>query len=301
MRLLITGANGFVGQHVMRAASAIPLNDGNREIDLRDAGAVLEGVKAASADRVIHLAAVSHVPTSFADPRGTFETNFLGTLNLLEALRKCEFRGRLLYVGSADTYGAVPPERLPVIEDQPQRPRNPYAVSKVASEALCYQWSQVSEFQIVIARPFNHIGPGQGEAFVVSSLAKQVVAARRGLISSIRAGDLQVTRDFTDVRDVVRAYVALLESGESGEAYNVCSGVERSLESVLGQLMTLAGVHADICKDDSRVRSGEQRRMRGSFDKLQAATGWKPFIAFEHTLAEILNFWEQDWKWQKQH
>jgi GDP-4-dehydro-6-deoxy-D-mannose reductase len=296
MKLLLTGATGFVGRHLMHTTPAIPLHAGDREIDLRDAGAVLEGVRAVSPDRVIHLAAVSHVPTSFADPCGTLEVNLLGTLHLLQALKKCDFRGRFLYVGSADTYGAVQPERLPVTEDQPQRPRNPYAVSKLAAEALCYQWSQTCGFQIVMARPFNHIGRGQNDGFVVSSLAKQVVAVRRGSISAVQAGDLQVTRDFTDVRDVVRAYLALLESGQSGEAYNVCSGIERSLQSVLDHLMAIAGVHPEVVKDESKVRQGEQRRMLGSYEKLHAATSWKPLIAFEQTLAEILSYWEQDLK-----
>ncbi|HUJ75509.1 MAG TPA: GDP-mannose 4,6-dehydratase, partial [bacterium] len=172
MTTLVTGASGFVGQHVRHNMEAVPLELGGRRVDLREPDRVLEAVRRIRPGRVLHLAAQSHVPTSFADPEGTFEINFWGTLNLLRGLKATGFRGTMLYVGSGDAYGLVPAQALPIREEQPLRPRNPYAVSKVAAEALCYQWSQTEGLRVVMARPFNHVGPGQRPDFVVAQLAR---------------------------------------------------------------------------------------------------------------------------------
>src|SRR5260370_14681548 len=160
MKILLTGASGFVGRYVLALIpGSYPLIEGHKSVDLRDARQVEEAVYSSKPEAVIHLAAQSSVQDSFENPRGTFEINFLGTLNLLEALRRNRFEGRFLFVGSGDVYGLVPDKDLPVIEDYPLRPRNPYAVSKVAAEALCYQWSQTEKFDIVMAKPFNQCGP----------------------------------------------------------------------------------------------------------------------------------------------
>lgn len=295
MRILLTGANGFVGTYVQQQVACVPFLDSHgASIDLRNAEQVAQGVAAIAPDAVIHLAAQSFVPESFKNPLHTYEVNFLGTLNLLAALKDGGFSGRMLYVGSSDTYGLVDPASLPVVEDAPLRPRNPYAVSKVAAEALCYQWSQTEPFEVVMVRPFNHIGPGQSERFVISDFARQVVEIKGGFRPSlIRVGDIDVTRDFTDVRDVVRAYVLLLERGGNGEVYNVCSGKERSVLSVLESLLRLSGVEAEIVQDAERLRKSEQRRVFGSFAKLHTATGWQPEIPFEQSLKDILTDWEK--------
>ncbi len=294
MAILLTGASGFVGAFVQRQISCIPFDDVAHPVDLRDAGRVRLVIDQVRPDAVIHLAAQSFVPASFENPRETYEINFLGTLNLLVALKESGFRGRMLFVGSGDTYGLVPEARLPLTEDLPLRPRSPYAVSKVAAEALCYQWSQTEGFAMVMTRSFNHIGPGQSERFVVSDFAKQVIEikkGRRGAVLSV--GDIDVTRDFTDVRDAASAYALLLERGGNGEIYNVCSGVERSVRSILVRLLELANVDARIEQDPARLRIGEQRRFRGSHDKLRRDTGWEPAISIDQSLRDILQNWEE--------
>ena len=251
-------------------------------------------VSAARPGAVIHLAAQSFVPRSFEDPRETLEINLLGTLNLLTALQSKGFKGKFLYVSSGDVYGNVDETRLPVTEAQPPRPRNPYAVSKVAAEALSYQWSQTSDMEVIVARPFNHIGPGQSDAFAVSAFAKQVAEIKLGRReSTLITGDLSVSRDFTDVRDVVGAYLRLLNSGRSGEIYNVCSGVEVRLSEILSTLCDLAGVRPKIVTDQTRARPNEQRRMLGNYAKLQKQTGWAPRIPLKETLTDLLADWTQ--------
>ena len=291
MKLLLTGANGFVGQYVQAALPCVPLPDG---LDLRDRAALTAAVIAIQPDTVLHLAAQSFVPAAFENPRETFDINLTGTLNLLEALQAAEFRGRMLFVGSGDTYGQVAEAALPVREDHPLHPRNPYAVSKVAAEALCYQWSQTSGFEIVMVRPFNHIGPGQSPRFAIADFAKQVMEIRLGRRAPVlQVGDIDVTRDFTDVRDVVRAYGLLLEHGRNGGVYNVCSGREYRIRDLLQQLITLAGVEASIEQDSARLRRAEQRRMVANFAALHRDTGWQPAIPMEESLQDLLNDWEK--------
>jgi GDP-4-dehydro-6-deoxy-D-mannose reductase len=293
MKLLLTGSDGFVGSVLMHHRTCLPLADDDGSVDLRDRDRVRRAVERIAPDAVIHLAAQTFVPASFKHPRETYEINFLGTFALLEALKAADFSGRFLFVGSGDGYGVVAPDELPVDESHPLRPRSPYAVSKVAAEALCYQWTQSERFEIVMTRSFNHIGPGQSDRFVVSDFARQVVEIRKGLREPlISTGDIDVTRDFTDVRDVVQAYLMLLERGKSGEAYNVCSGAEYSIRDVLQRLLRLAGVEATVERDPSRVRHAEQRRMCGSPRKLQSDTGWTRQFSLEKSLQDVLHDWE---------
>lgn len=302
-KLMVTGEAGFVGGFI-RQALVSENNAYNFELipspnlELRDADGLARICAEIAPDHVIHLAAQSFVPESFNNPRETYEINFLGTLNLLQALQQSGFKGRLLFVGSGDTYGLVAPEALPLTENSPLRPRNPYAVSKVAAEALCYQWSQTEGMDIVMVRPFNHIGPTQSDQFVVSDFAKQVMEIKLGCRSpEICVGDIDVTRDFTDVRDVVRAYLMLLScAGGSGEAYNVCSGREHSIREILERLLTLAKVTANIRQDHARLRASEQRRVYGAYDKLHSATGWQPEIGLEQSLMDNLTYWERKLK-----
>ena len=296
--LFITGAQGFVGSHIQAAVlgadwqSTFEVVCADSQFDITDRLSLTRVINQAHPDAVIHLAAQSHVPTSFADPEETYRVNFFGTLNLLEALAKSRFAGRLLFVGSADTYGLVLETDLPIREEQPLRPRNPYAVSKVAAEALCYQWSQTGSFEIIMARPFNHIGPGQGENFAVSGFAKQIAEIALGLrAAEIQVGDLDVTRDFTDVRDIVDAYLELLIKGKSGEVYNVGSGQERKMSEILDSLISIAGISARITVDTARFRPAEQRRVVCDANKLMHQTGWQPRRQINETLNEILQHW----------
>ncbi|MEQ1814162.1 MAG: GDP-mannose 4,6-dehydratase [Candidatus Nitrotoga sp.] len=297
-KLFITGAQGFVGSHAQLAItnpnwqSIFELVCIDIPFDITDRSSLNNVVCQAQPDMVIHLAAQSHVPTSFTDPDTTYQVNFLGTLNLLQALAANNFSGRLLFVGSADTYGLVSETDLPIHEAQPLRPRNPYAVSKVAAEALCYQWSQTGSFEIIMARPFNHIGPGQGENFAVSSFAKQVAEISLNLRApEIQVGDLNVTRDFTDVRDIVDAYLKLLLSGKSGEIYNVGSGQEHKMSEILAALIRIAGISAKVNIDAERLRPAEQKRLICDASKLKLQTGWQPRKQINETLHEILQYW----------
>ncbi|MBF8274622.1 MAG: NAD-dependent dehydratase [Magnetococcales bacterium] len=242
---------------------------------------------------MIHLAAVTTVRDSFKEPDATHDINFLGTKNLLLALKQNNFSGRLLYVCSSEIYGIVDEADMPVTEAQALSPISPYAVTKIAAENLCCQWSQSELFHVCVARPFNHFGPGQSDRFVVSEFARQICEIKLGRGDGIlRVGDIDATRDFTDVRDVVRAYQLILERGKNGECYNVCSGIEVTVRHLMERLAMLAGITIRVQKDPARLRQSEQRRMRGSYAKLAQDTGWKPEIPLDQSLRDILTEWE---------
>lgn len=287
MKILLTGYNGFVGNHIMSYKMCEIMADEQGQIPLTDQVRMTRLINKIQPDAVIHLAAQSNVAESFLHPKQTYDTNFYGTLNLLEALRESKFKGRFLFIGSGDTYGIV--SKLPITEDMPLRPRNPYAVSKVAAEALCYEWSQHSEFAIIMARSFNQIGPGQSENFVIASFAKQIMLIKHGKITPmLQTGNLDVTRDFTDVRDAIRAYLLLLEHGENAQIYNICSGKERVIKDILLKMLEIANITATIEQDSNLMRKIEQPRVYGSHEKIYQATGWQPEIKFEQTLLDIL-------------
>lgn len=294
MSVLVTGMSGFVGSHFAQRTAAIDLTENGNRVDLLDPQRVRRAVHAAAPTAVVHLAAQTSVPASVQDPRRTYEVNFFGTLNLLQALRDTGFTGTMLYVGSADTYGRVAESELPITEAHPSRPLNAYAVSKVAAEALCYQWSQSGPFEIVMARPFNHIGPRQSTRFAVADFGRQIAMASMGLSPAVLSvGDVDTTRDFTDVRDIVRAYALLLERGRNGHVYNVCSATERSLRELIDGLCSAAGIEMRIQVAPERLRAVEQRRMCGSYEKLRAETGWEPIVPLGQTLRDILQYWTE--------
>lgn len=295
-KLLVTGLNGFVGRHLQALLAS--MSDGPWRLvaakahDLLDSTSLDTWLADECPDAVIHLAGQTFVPEAFRDPQRTLEVNVLGTLNLLQALKRRGFSGTFLYVSSGDVYGQVAESDLPVVETLAPRPRNPYAVSKVSAELLCQQWSYSEPWRIIVARPFNHIGPGQGESFVIPSMARQLVRVRQGLqLAQLEVGDVDVTRDFLDVRDVLQAYLALLEHGRSGEIYNVCSGVELRVRELIMQMASLAGVQVELLQDASRMRLSEQRRVVGCSEKLQKETGWKPGASITETLQSVLSDW----------
>ena len=333
MNILITGASGFVGYYAIRALGnsqnlpqniesleflkspqsiipipishvCIPLEDEQGIIDVRDAARLKSFLSASgipAIDAVIHLAAQSFVPESFKNPLETFDINFTGTFNLLSALKETGFRGKILYVSSGDIYGLVDESSLPIKEEYPLKPRNPYAVSKVAVEALCCQWSVTEpDMRFVVVRPFNHIGPNQSESFAVSSFAKQVIEIELGLRKPvITTGNIDVTRDFLDVRDVADAYKLLLENenfygiNNKFDIFNVCSGSEVSMRSILNIMLEITGIDAAIKIDEAKLRPNEQKRIYGSSNKLKDHTGWQPKIPLKQSIEDILNYWRE--------
>ncbi len=293
-KLLLIGGSGFVGKHMSAALSAdYEVVSHGREFDVRNARQMRGLVSDEKPDYLVYLAAITTLGESFKNPSATYDINFGGVLNVLMALRECHFTGRMLNVSSSEVYGLLSVHELPVSEERLPKPLSPYAVAKIAAEALCYQWSKTENFEIVTARPFNHIGPGQSERFAIADFARQIVSIKLGLAEPvIHVGDIDTTRDFTDVRDVVGAYRLLLDKGRSSEVYNVCSGVERSIRSLIERMCELAGVVVELRADPTRFRKSEQRRVCGSNVKLAMDTGWQPQFPVDQTLSDILNYWE---------
>ncbi len=318
MRALITGLGGFAGRHlaalllergvavhgtVHGAAGLAGLRElaqrfpafGDacvHRVDVGDAHAVADLVAAVQPDGVFHLAGLSFVPDSHADPTAVFRTNALGTIHVLAAVRAQRPECRVLVVGSAEAYGLIGADDLPVREDCPLRPLTPYGASKAAADLIAAQWARGYGLPIVSVRPFNHIGPGQRPPFVCADFARQLAAIERGQQEArIEVGNLDVVRDFSDVRDVVAAYAALWEHGVAGEAYNVCAGVGHSVREMLDTLIELSGLRVEVQVVAARVRAAEVPRIVGSADKLRAATGWTPRHAWRDTLADVLADW----------
>lgn len=293
-RLLVTGATGFVGKHVDAAVQSGVFGDmefvpAPANLDIRDEDAVAAMVAALRPDAVLHLAAQSFVPRSFENPRETFDINLIGTLNLLRGLGRWGFKGRMVYVSSGDVYGQVPESALPVNEALPPQPRSPYAVSKIAAEQLCLQWQRTEGLDVMIARPFNHVGPGQDARFVLPALATQVVAiADHRQAAVIETGDIDTTRDFTDVRDVVSAYAAMLRNGVAGSVYLVGSGKERRVRDLLLAMCALERISPEIRQDPKKMRPAEQRRMAADATRLRTDTGWMPAYELDATLEDII-------------
>lgn len=295
-RVYVTGAGGFVGSVLRQQLAAewpraefVPMPG---EIDIRDRDSLARSLRDAAPQYVVHLAAQSFVPDAFKDPATTLDINLNGTLSLLLALRDMSFDGRMLFVGSGDMYGLVPEAELPIDEDRPLRPRNPYAVSKVAAEALCYQWSVSENLDIVMARPFNHIGPGQDPRFAVADFARQIAAmVAEGSPPVLVAGDVDAARDFTDVRDIASAYLKILGKGRRREMYNVCSGTSHTLRDIITMLAAEAGLDVSIERDPARLRPAEQKRVQGNPARLKRDTGWEPRRDLRETLRDTLQYW----------
>ena len=293
MRAVVTGGNGFVGtwlsEHLRACGDEVLSVD--REVEITDAVAVREMVTAAAPEVLYHLAALTHVGRSWEGPGEVFAVNALGTLNVLEAARACSLPPRVLIVSSAEVYGSVTEDELPIDEDVPLAPVTPYGASKVAAEFLGIQAHLGYGLPVVRVRPFNHVGPGQAAGFVVASLASRIVEARRSGTRAVPVGNLGARRDLTDVRDVVRAYRLLMEHGVPGEVYNVCSGHDVSIEEVACQLLELAGVDLQLEVDPALARPVDVPVLRGDCAKLHDVTGWQPEIDFTTTLRDVLEHW----------
>jgi len=295
VRALVTGGKGFVGTwlaaHLRAEGDEVVSID--HEVEITDAAAVRTAMLSAAPDVVYHLAALTHVGHSWSDPGEVFRVNALGTLSVLEAARSCERVPRVLVTSSAEVYGLVTEEQMPVGEEAALAPVTPYGVSKVASEFLGVQAHLGYGLPVVRVRPFNHVGPGQASGFVVASLASHIVEARRTGAGSLPVGNLGARRDLTDVRDVVRAYRLLVERGVSGEVYNVCSGHDVSIEEVARRLLELADVDLELVVDPALARPVDVPVLRGDPKKLHEATGWQPEIDLNKTLQDVLDHWSE--------
>jgi GDP-4-dehydro-6-deoxy-D-mannose reductase len=315
MRILITGITGFVGSHLaeyalergaevigsVRWRSKTEHIEGLRdrvtliESDLRDLLSARTVLEQAQPDYIIHLAAQSFVAASWTTPVETFYTNVVSQMNLFEAMRQLGLSARFLVIGSSEEYGLVYPDELPIRETNPLRPLSPYAVSKVTQDLMGWQYFKSYGMHVVRARAFNHSGPRRGDAFATSNFAKQIAELEAGLREPVvQVGDLKPTRDFSDVRDIVRGYWLLLERGTPGEVYNLCSGAEWSIERMLNFLIGQSTLsHIEIRQDPARLRPSDVPALRGCREKIERALGWRGVIPLEQTLTDLLEYWRR--------
>jgi GDP-4-dehydro-6-deoxy-D-mannose reductase len=314
-RVLITGITGFVGSHLAefllekklevhgierwRSKTDNVEHIKNRlklvDADMRDAHSIEKVISDVEPDYIFHLAAQSFVPTSWNAPADTMTTNIIGTINLFEAVRKSRCDPRIQVAGSSEEYGLVFPDEVPIKETNPLRPLSPYGVSKVAQDRLSFQYHKSYGLKTVITRAFNHTGPRRGDVFVTSNFSKQVAMIEKGTQKPvIKVGNLNARRDFSDVRDVVRAYWLSLQKCKFGEVYNICSGNSRTIQSLLDLVLSLSRKR-DIRteKDPSRMRPSDVEVLQGDCTKFKKTTGWKTEIPFEKTMEDLLNYWRE--------
>lgn len=264
------------------------------ECELLDAFSTNKLISSVRPDLIFHLAAQSHVPASWNAPASTLQDNVIGQVNLFEAVRSAGIDPLIQIAGSSEEYGMVYPDEVPMKESNPLRPLSPYAVSKVAQEMLAYQYRQSYGIKSIVSRGFNHSGPRRGENFVDSSFARQVALIEKGKHEPvIYVGDLSSKRDFTDVRDMVRAYWLLLQKGKPGEVYNIGSGNTRPMQEVLDKILAISKVEVEVRVDPTRLRPSDVMILWADVSKFMDATGWKPTIPYEQTLSDMLDYWRE--------
>lgn len=310
-RVLITGADGFVASHLLaeldretdwelygiglkpNASAEVPGLD-YRVVDLTSLEALEGYLGEVRPDAVFHLAAQPSVHRSWEDPRGTYQVNLLGQLNLMESLSRLELEASVHIACSSEEYGKVPPDRMPLAEGMPFKPCSHYAVSKVAQEMLGLMYHEAFDWRVLVTRSFNQAGPGQLPDFVVSSFARQVALIEAGASGPvIMVGNLEARRDFTDVRDAARAYRMLMERGTPGAVYNVCSGVAPAVSEVLDILLGLSDADIRIERDPARQRPSDVPLLIGDNSLIREEIGWEPAIELEQTLEDTLDYWRQ--------
>lgn len=311
MRVLVTGISGFVGSHMAEylLANQIEVIGTIRqrsrldhikhlkdirlvECELRDPFSVESLIHDVKPDLIFHLAAQSFVPTSWNSPMDTIHNNVASQVNIFEAVRRSNLDCRIQIACSSEEYGHVEPHEVPIKETNPLRPLSPYAVSKVTQEFLGYQYNKSYGLNVVLTRTFNHTGPRRGENFVTSNFSKQIADIEKGKKPPVLyVGNLQAKRDFTDVRDIVRAYWLAVNKGVPGETYNIASGKCYTIQEVLNKLLALSKVQIEIKEDESRLRPSDVEILLGDYTKFHQQTGWKPEIPFDQTLEDLLNYW----------
>jgi GDP-4-dehydro-6-deoxy-D-mannose reductase len=291
MKALVTGASGFVGRHLLGhlRANGDDAVGVDRECDVTDVKSVLAVLESVQPDAIYHLAALTAVGASWSNPVEYTRVNVLGTKNVLDAAHEVVPAASVVIVSSADVYGVVAPEDLPLVETFRVAPANPYASSKVEVEHVARDLVRERNQRIVIARPFNHVGPGQSTDFVVPAIANRLLQAVADGVDEIVVGDLSTRRDFSDVRDVVRAYRLLVVHGLSSEVYNIASGVDVELFDIAQRLVEAIAPHVRLITDESLIRPVEVPVSCGSYEKLRRATKWRPTIALDVSLRDVID------------
>ena len=302
MNILVTGARGFVGGHLVKELSenghevTAVINNNETPLkgvlsvaaDLSIPNEVEANVNFRQIDGVIHLAGLAATGPSFDDPLKYIKVNSGIEINLYEACIKQDTKPKFLIISSGSLYD--PKAQMPLNEESPIDPTSPYAVSKISQEALAQYYGNRG-FDYIIARPFNHIGPGQNPGFIVPDLAKQIIEAENNKITEIKVGNLDAKRDFTDVRDIVRAYRLLIESNKTSEVYNICTGNSVSGKEILSKLLLKSTIKIDIVEDPERMRPSDIPEIIGDHSKLTLDTGWTPKYDLDQTLVDALNDW----------
>ncbi|THF79051.1 GDP-mannose 4,6-dehydratase [Cohnella fermenti] len=314
MKALVTGITGFVGSHLAEyllelGVEVVGTVRGRSRMDhirsfekdvklaeceLRDPFSVDRLIREEKPELIFHLAAQSFVPTSWNSPMDTIHNNVAAQLNVFEAVLRSGLDPKIQIACSSEEYGHVLPEETPIKETNPLRPLSPYAVSKVAQDYMGYQYNRSFGLRVVRTRTFNHTGPRRGEQFVTSNFAKQIADIEKGRKPPILyVGNLEAQRDFTDVRDVVRAYWLALERGVPGEDYNIASGECRTIADMLSLLLSLSETEIEVRTDPARLRPSDVEILLGDCRKFRLRTGWKPEIPFRQTMEDLLNYWRE--------
>jgi GDP-4-dehydro-6-deoxy-D-mannose reductase len=290
VKVLVTGAQGFVGRHLM--AHLVERGDDvvgvDHECDVTDESSVREILERTRPNAIYHLAALTHVGTSWSEQDEFTRVNVLGTRNVLERAHEVVPDAAVVVTSSANVYGIVKPEDLPLVESFRVAPSDPYGSSKVGAEHVAQDAVRDFGSRVVIARPFNHIGPGQSDTFVVPAIVNRLLVGVEKESDEIVVGDLTTRRDFCDVRDVVRAYRLLAEHGVSGEVYNVASDCDVALQDIANQLVADIAPTMRLVKDPELLRPAEIPVLRGSYEKLRARTGWEPTIPLRQSLLDVV-------------
>jgi GDP-4-dehydro-6-deoxy-D-mannose reductase len=296
VRALVTGADGFVGRHLVawlqEAGDDVVETDRHHGLDILEPEALRAFVVGVGPEVVYHLAGQADVGGSWSNPVETFRVNAEGTMNVLLAAVAADV-SRVVAVSSADVYGRVGEDELPIAEDAELRPVSPYGASKAAADLIALQAHLGHGLGVVRVRPFNHLGPGQSDRFVASALASRIARNELGGTEDVPVGNLTPRRDFTDVRDVVRAYRLVAERGEAGVAYNVCSGRDVAVQDLADRLVAMADRPMRLVPDPELARPVDTPVLRGDPTRLQAATGWSPSVPLEQTLADVLDAWRK--------
>ena len=305
MKALITGVDGFVGKYLSEYllkqdyevyGTTISENYKNNKINvekmnLLDTEQINKVINDVKPDKIFHLAGQSAVGLSWEKPVLTVNINVNGTLNLLEAVRNYSKDSKILIIGSSDQYGPIKPEECPIKENKIQNPQSPYGVSKKAQEEMCKLYVNAYNMNIVMVRAFNHIGAGQSKNFVVADFASKIVKIEKGAIPVLKVGNLDTLRDFTDVRDIVRGYVMLLENGKIGESYNIGSGNVIKVKDILKKLISLSYKEIKVEIDKEKFRPVDVPIVQCDNSKIKEDTGWKPEISIDETLKDVLEYW----------